>query len=69
LPCREFIAQQEALVLQTVISVVLEVQPESADILSKLIDDLRNAEETPLTEYSEKYGRLKAGVPICIFCR
>ena len=52
---------------QTVISVVLEVQPASADILSRVIDGLREVEEAPPTGFSEKYGRLKASVPALHF--
>jgi hypothetical protein len=52
---------------QTIISVVLEVQPASADILSALIDQLREAEEAPPPGYSEEYGRLKESMPTLHF--
>jgi hypothetical protein len=52
---------------QTTLSVALEVQPESADRLSHLIDCLRHDEENPPAGFVQKYGRLKAGVPTLHF--
>jgi MFS family permease len=52
--------------MQTVLSVVLEVQPESADVLRGLIDKLRYDEEHP-PPGTEPYGRLMAGVPVLHF--
>jgi hypothetical protein len=63
----ELLGRWEARMPQTVISVVLEVQPASADILSRVIDGLREVEEAPPTGFSEKYGRLKASVPALHF--
>ena len=52
---------------QTTLSVVLEVQPESVDRLSALIDGLRQEEERPPAGYTAQYGRLQAGVPVLHF--
>ena len=58
---------------QTTLSVMLEVQPESADKLTRLIDALKHEEETVSAEYPEQYDRLKKRVPalhfmsLCVF--
>jgi hypothetical protein len=52
---------------QTTLSVVLEVQPESAGKLSDLIEELRRREDAPPPENPEKYGRLKNGVRVLHF--
>ena len=52
---------------QTTLSVVLEVQPQSADNLSALIGELRHREDKPPPGSSEQYGRLKNGVPVLHF--
>ena len=51
---------------QTVLSVVLEVEPASASRLSGLINKLKNDEEN-VPDSQEKYGRLKSGVPALHF--
>src|SRR5213592_4196755 len=51
---------------QVVLSVVLEVQPQSAERLTQLIEDLRKEEENP-PKGQEKYSRLMAGVPVLHF--
>jgi hypothetical protein len=48
---------------QTVLSVVLEVQPESAGTLASLIEKLKLDEENLCLGITETYDRLKAGVP------
>ena len=52
---------------QTTLSVVLEVQPESAARLSDLIVELRRQEDVPPPGSQEQYGRLKAGVRVLHF--
>src|SRR5271163_847083 len=52
---------------QTTLSVALEVQPESASGLARLIEALPNEEENPDPGYAGKYDRLKAGVPTLHF--
>ena len=51
---------------QTTLSVVLEVEPASVGLLSKLIEDLKNAEVRG-SGVTEPYGRLKWGVPTLHF--
>ncbi len=51
---------------QTVLSVVLEVEPASARRLARLINDLKIEEEN-VPDSQEKYGRLKSGVPVLHF--
>ncbi len=55
--------------MQTVLSVVLEVQPESADVLRGLIDKLEHPEklEHPPPPGSDPKGRLMADVPVLHF--
>jgi hypothetical protein len=48
---------------QTTLSVVLEVAPESAKLLSKIIERVRCDEETLRPGDTELYSRLKWGVP------
>src|SRR2546422_4442662 len=48
---------------QTILSVVLEVEPESAGRLAGLIQDLKRDEEVPRPGAAELYVRLKEGVP------
>lgn len=52
---------------QTTLSVVLEVQPESVDRLSGLIEHLRLEEETPSLEHLERFGRLETRLPLLHF--
>jgi hypothetical protein len=51
---------------QTTLSVVLEVEPASVGLLSKLIEDLKN-DEVHGSGVTEPYGRLKCGVPTLHF--
>lgn len=48
---------------QTILSVTLEVQPESCGRLSRLLDDLKKQEESPPLGIPESYDRLKQSVP------
>jgi hypothetical protein len=48
---------------QTILSVVLEVEPRSVGRLSRLIEELKRDEEVPPLGYKEQYDRLKKGVP------
>jgi hypothetical protein len=48
---------------QTTLSVVLEVVPDSAGCLSKLIEDLKHDEKQLRPGDTERYSRLKWGVP------
>ena len=48
---------------QTILSVVLEAEPESAGRLARLIEDLKRDEEAPRPGAIELYDRLKEGVP------
>src|SRR6202049_370195 len=48
---------------QTILSVVLEVEPASARRLSSLIGKLRRAEGRPHARSKDEYSRLKEGVP------
>jgi hypothetical protein len=50
-------------VRQTVLSVVLEVQPESAGTLASLVEKLKRDEENLCLGITESYDRLKLGVP------
>src|SRR3954471_583749 len=52
---------------QTTLSVVLEVEPASADQLSDLIEDIKREEDVQLTGQNERYLRLKQGVPTLHF--
>ena len=52
---------------QTVLSVVLEVEPASAGRLSGLIQQLKQDEEIPRPGTNELYLRLKEGVPVLHF--
>jgi hypothetical protein len=52
---------------QTLLSVVLEVNPESADRLSLLIEQLKQQEENPGQGMVESYDGLKASVPLLHF--
>jgi hypothetical protein len=52
---------------QTILSVVLEVNPESAGILSLIIEDLKQREENPGQGMAQSYDGLKASVPLLHF--
>jgi len=52
---------------QTTLSVVLEVEPASVDYLSDLIEDLKGTEDVQLPGQTERYLRLKQGVPLLHF--
>ncbi len=52
---------------QTVLSMTLEVEPESCGTLSGLIEELRHEEERPPPGYRQEYDRLKACVPVLHF--
>src|SRR3954468_7444194 len=52
---------------QTTLSVVLEVEPASADRLLALIDSVKRQEEDQTSGYRENYGRLKNCVPVLHF--
>ena len=52
---------------QTILSVVLEAEPESAGRLARLIEDLKRDEEAPPPGASERYDRLKDGVTVLHF--
>lgn len=52
---------------QTVLSVVLEVQPASASRLREIIRGIRKAEETVKTDADWYYDRLRHGVPLLQF--
>ena len=52
---------------QTVLSIVLEVQPASADRLRGIIRQIRKEEETVQTDADWYYDRLRHGVPLLQF--
>jgi hypothetical protein len=52
---------------QTILSVVLEVNPESAGTLSLIIEDLKQREENPGQGMAQSYDGLKASVPLLHF--
>jgi hypothetical protein len=52
---------------QNILSVVLEVNPESAGILSLIIETLKQNEENPGQGMAQSYDGLKAGVPALHF--
>lgn len=52
---------------QTILSVVLEVNPESAGRLSHIIEDLKQSEENPGHGMLQSYDGLKASVPLLHF--
>ena len=54
------VAARESLECQTILSVVLDVDPQSARHLSDLIEAFKRQQEE---EGTETYGRLKDGVP------
>jgi len=47
---------------QTILSIVLKVEPRSVGRLSRLIEELKRDEEVPPPGYKEQYDRLKEGV-------
>ena len=48
---------------QTILSVVLEVDPASVGRLSKLVEELRAYEDIQLPGHTERYVHLKESVP------
>jgi hypothetical protein len=52
---------------QSILSVVLEVEPESAGRLSGLVEKLKREEEAPRPDVIEQYTHLKEGVPTLHF--
>ncbi len=52
---------------QTILSVALEVIPESAEKLSLIIEKLKQDEENPGQRMAQSYDGLKAGVPLLHF--
>jgi hypothetical protein len=52
---------------QTILSVVLEVNPESAGRLSLIIEALKHREENPGQGMAQSYDGLKASVPLLHF--
>ena len=52
---------------QTILSVALEVNPESAEKLSLIIEKLKQDEENPGQGMAQSYDGLKTGVPLLHF--
>ena len=52
---------------QTILSVTLEVEPESCGRLSRLVEQLRLDEEKPPPGYRQEYERLKTSIPVLHF--
>ncbi|MGY4417703.1 hypothetical protein ACVWY2_000128 [Bradyrhizobium sp. JR6.1] len=52
---------------QTILSVVLEVNPESAEKLSLIVEKLKQEEENPGQGMAQSYDGLKTGVPLLHF--
>ena len=52
---------------QTILSVTLEVEPESCGRLSRLVEQLRLDEERPPPGFRQEYDRLKTFIPVLHF--